>query len=81
MDAEEGSGTNRIREEDGLKDLHNHEGLHTSDARPGTGPRVAEHRKELSSIKPMVSLSCKECTYKTNYLPCWSELLGDYLTE
>ena len=33
MDAEEGSGTNRIREEDGLRDLHNRVGLHASEAR------------------------------------------------
>ena len=52
MDAEEGNGTNRIREEDGLRDLHSREGLHATEARPGTGPMVAEHREELSSIKP-----------------------------
>ena len=69
MEAEEESGTNRIREEDGLRDLHNREGLHANEARPGPGPRVAEHHEEMSSIKPKVSLSCKECTYKTNYLP------------
>ena len=64
-----------------MRDPYNREELHASEAGPGTGPRVTEHREELSSIKPKVSLSYKKCTYKTKYLPCWSELLGDYLTE
>ena len=60
-----------------MGDLHNCGELHTSDepsqadgeARSVTNPEVAEHLEELTPIKPNVSLLCKECTYKTNYLP------------
>ena len=34
-----------------------------------SNPGVVEHLEELTPIKPKVSLSCKECTYKTNYRP------------
>ena len=41
MEAEEGSGKNKIREEDKLRDLHNREGLYANEARTRMGPRVA----------------------------------------
>ena len=66
MKTEEGNGTKGIRGDDGLSNLHNDEGLHTSEISTGTGLRTGEER---SSTKPKVLLSCKECAYKTNYLP------------
>jgi hypothetical protein len=38
-------------------------------ARSLADQRIAEHLEELTPIKPKVSLSCKECTYRTNNLP------------
>ena len=32
-------------------------------------PRIAKHLEEMAPIKPKVSLSCEECTYRTNNLP------------
>ena len=71
------SVNSRTCEDDGVGDLHNCGGLHASNepseaddearSMPNTG--VVEHLKEPTSIKPKVLLSCKECTYKTNYLP------------
>ena len=76
VDVEGASENSRTGEDDGLGDLHNCGGLHASDepsqangkARSMPNPGVVEHLEELTSLKPNILLSCKECTYKTNYL-------------